>query len=181
LRASGTTSTNYNWNILNDNSFKLQSKNLANAYTTRFEISGDGQTTMTRLLTAGSVDMLTFQNDATNSLRLIQTYIGTNDVKWILTQKSNNVDYPIFNFRNGNICIGTTANPAYRIDLVGDINITGNYRVNSVIYKPANAVLADTATKLATGRNIAGALFDGTIDIAIDYNALNNKPLTVVP
>ncbi len=42
MRATGTTSTNYNWNILNDDSFKLQSKNLANAYTTMFEISGSG-------------------------------------------------------------------------------------------------------------------------------------------
>jgi hypothetical protein len=53
--------------------------------------------------------LLTLHNNATNSLRFIQTYIGANDVKWILTQKSNNVDYPIFNFRNGNVCIGTTA------------------------------------------------------------------------
>jgi hypothetical protein len=97
-----------------------------------------------------------------------------------LTQKSNNVDYPIINFLNGNICIGTTANPTYRIDLVGDINITGYYRVNSTIYKPANTVLADTETKLATGRNISGTLFDGTIDINIDYNVLNNRPITVV-
>jgi hypothetical protein len=37
-----TASTNFNWNILNDNSFKLQSRNLATAYATRFEMSGAG-------------------------------------------------------------------------------------------------------------------------------------------
>ncbi len=42
LRATGTTSTNYNWNIMNDNAFKLQSKNLATAYATMFEMSGTG-------------------------------------------------------------------------------------------------------------------------------------------
>jgi hypothetical protein len=123
--------------------------------------------------------MLTLQNNATNSLRFAQVYIGANDQKWLLIQKTNNVDNTIFNFRNGNIAVGTFSNPAYRIDLVGDINITGNYRVNGTIYRP-NAVLADTATKLATIRTIAGADFDGTANINIDYFALNNKPLTVV-
>jgi hypothetical protein len=125
--------------------------------------------------------MFTLQNNATNTLRFNQTFIGANDMKWIITQKSNNIDYPIFNFRNGNIVVGTTSNPGYRIDLIGDINITGSYRVNSTIYKPANTVLADTSTSLATSRNIAGTPFNGTNDIDIDYNVLNNRPFILFP
>jgi hypothetical protein len=128
--------------------------------------------------------MFALLNNANNSLRFAQVYIGANDMKWLLIQRTNNVDNTIFNFRNGNIAVGTFSNPAYRIDLVGDINITGNYRVNSTIYKPANAVLADTAsvaTKLATARTIAGTSFDGTANINIDYFALNNKPIILQP
>ncbi len=43
------------------------------------------------------------------------------------------------------------------------------------------AVLADATTKIVSARNISGVLFDGSADIAIDYTALNNKPITVVP
>lgn len=42
LRATGTASALYNWNILNDDAFKIQSKNLATSYATRFDISGVG-------------------------------------------------------------------------------------------------------------------------------------------
>ncbi len=41
-------------------------------------------------------------------------------------------------------------------------------------------VLADTATALGTSRNITGTPFNGTADINIDYNTLNNRPITVV-
>jgi hypothetical protein len=94
--------------------------------------------------------MFILQNNSTNSLRFIQTFRLLNDNLWTMTQKSNNVDYPIFTFRNGNICVGTTANPAYKLDVVGDVNITGDFRKNGGLYKPAEAVLANTATALAT-------------------------------
>jgi hypothetical protein len=45
---------------------------------------------------------------------------GYTDMKWVMIQKSYNVDYPLLNFRNGNITVGTNSNPAYRIDLIGD-------------------------------------------------------------
>jgi len=143
------------------------------------------QATITKLLTAGlDADMFILANNATNSLRFNQVYQALNDQKWILKQKSNNIDYNLFNFRNGKIAVGTQANPAYMLDVVGDVNITGDFLKNANVYKPANAVLADsatTATKLATGRNIAGVLFDGTGDIAIDYFSLNSKPIILQP
>jgi hypothetical protein len=125
--------------------------------------------------------MLTLQNNATNSLRFIQTFQLVNGNKWTMTQKSNNVDYPLFTFRNGNICVGTTANPTHKLDVVGDINITGDFRKNASLYKPAEAFLANTTTALATSRNIGGTAFNGTADINIDYFALNNKPITLIP
>ena len=140
--------------------------------------------TITRELTSllsGGVDMFELRNNATNNLRFNQTWIGANDMRWQLIQKSNNVDYPLINFRNGKISVGTFSNPAYQLELVGDINITGAYRVNGTVLKPANAVLADTATILATSRNIAGVAFNGSSDIAIDYFALNNKPIILQP
>jgi hypothetical protein len=179
-----TTSTGLTWTTDTLNATNLTTTNTI----TTPNLAVSTQATITQLLTSGNgtlgTDMFSLVNNATNSLRFAQVWIGANDQKWLLIQKTNNVDNTIFNFRNGNIAVGTFSNPAYRIDLVGDINITGNYRVNSTIYKPANAVLADsatTATKLATGRNIAGVLFDGTGDIAIDYFSLNSKPIILQP
>jgi hypothetical protein len=144
-----TSSTNFNWNILNDNAFKLQSRNLATAYSTMFEISGAGDVgigsdpivgtklnvggvlnttgninssgiitgsslqggggTITQQITEGTVDMLTLRNDVNNTLRFTQTFIGANDMRFTIIQKTNNVDNPILNFRNGNIAIGTNS------------------------------------------------------------------------
>jgi hypothetical protein len=151
--------------------------------TANLEVSTQG--TFTRLLTAGlDADMFILQNNATNSLRFNQVFQALNDQKWILKQKSNNIDYNLFNFRNGKICVGTSANPAYMLDVVGDVNVTGDFKVNGNQFKPATAVLADTATvatKLATARTIAGTSFDGTTNINIDYFALNNKPIILQP
>jgi hypothetical protein len=81
---------------------------------------------------------------------------------------------------NGKLGIGV--NPAtYPLTVSGDINLTGDYRKNGTIFKPDNAVLADNATKLATIRTIAGANFDGTANINIDYFNLNNRPIILQP
>jgi hypothetical protein len=56
--------------------------------------------------------------------------------------------------------------------LIGRIINTSNY-VSS--YKPATAVRADTADKFTTSHQIANVPFDGSADISISYNALDNK------
>ena len=106
---------------------------------------------ITQLLTTGSIDMFILQNNATNSLRFKQNFIGTNDFTYNVIQKNNNVDYPAFTFKNGQVAVGTTNVPTYALDVAGDINITGEIRKLSALYKPAGAVLADTASDLATG------------------------------
>jgi len=172
-----TTSTGLTWT---SGTTTLNATNLTTA-----NLAVSTQATITKLLTAGlDADMFILANNATNSLRFNQVYQALNDQKWILKQKSNNIDYNIFNFRGGKIAVGTQANPAYMLDVVGDINITGDFLKNANVYKPANAVLADsatTATKLATGRNIAGVLFDGTGDVVVDYFATTNKPIILQP
>jgi hypothetical protein len=173
-----TTSTGLTWATNT-----LTATNLTTTTTlTTANLAVSTQATITRLLTAGlDADMFILANNATNSLRFNQVFQALNDQKWILKQKSNNIDYNLFNFRNGKIAVGTQANPAYMLDVVGDINITGDFLKNANVYKPANAVLADSATKLATARTIAGTSFDGTANINIDYFALNNKPIILQP
>jgi hypothetical protein len=179
-----TTSTGLTWTTNTLNATNLTTTNTL----TTPNLAVSTQATITQLLTTTGgtlgTDMFSLVNNSANSLRFSQVYIGANDQKWLLIQKTNNGDNTIFNFRNGNIAVGTFSNPAYRIDLVGDINITGEFRKNTNIYKPANAVLADTATvatSLATSRNIAGTPFNGTADINIDYNALTNRPIILQP
>jgi hypothetical protein len=173
-----TTSTGLTWATNT-----LTATNLTTTTTlTTANLAVSTQATITRLLTAGlDADMFILANNANNNLRFNQVFQALNDQKWILKQKSNNVDYNLFNFRGGKIAVGTQANPAYMLDVVGDINITGDFRKNANIYKPANAVLADTATALATARTIAGTSFNGTANINIDYFALDNKPIILQP
>jgi hypothetical protein len=56
--------------------------------------------------------------------------------------------------------------------LIGRVVHTSNY-VSS--YKPATAVRADTADKFTNSRRIANVPFDGSADISISYNSLDNK------
>ena len=178
-----TTSTGLTWVGGTTNTLNATNLTTTNLLTTP-NLAVSTYATITRELTgvfSGGVDMFELRNNATNNLRFNQTWIGANDMRWQLIQKSNNVDYPVINFRNGKISVGTFSNPAYQLELVGDINITGAYRVNGNILKPSNAVLADTATALATSRNIAGVAFNGTADVVVDYFATNNKPIILQP
>lgn len=60
--------------------------------------------------TAGTNDILTMRYDTTNGIRFRQTLVATNDVRYDLIQKTNNVDYtaPVISFYKGNVGIGTT-------------------------------------------------------------------------
>ena len=107
------------------------------------------------------------------------------------------------NFRDILVASNLTTN-VFNVANNGDINIIGNYKKNNrdviddtsnyvratsniligrVIhtsnyvstYKPATAVRADTATTLFTSRKIANVPFDGSADINISYNSLDNK------
>jgi hypothetical protein len=94
LRATGTASANYNWNILNDNSFKLQSKNLANSYASRFEISGDGNV---GIGTSSSIPLHIY-NATSSLLRLETSSTGKPSIQFAVgTLTDINTDYRIIN------------------------------------------------------------------------------------
>ena len=76
----------------------------------------------------------------------------------------------------GNIGIGTIpVSGTNKLQVQGNLNVSGGYFVAGVAFKPATAVLADTATALATSRNIAGVGFTGAAAIDIPYFNLTNK------
>ena len=76
----------------------------------------------------------------------------------------------------GNIGIGTIpVSGTNKLQVQGNLNVSGGYFVAGVAFKPATAVLADTATALATSRNIAGVGFTGASAIDIPYFNLTNK------
>ena len=54
---------------------------------------------------------------------------------------------------NGKVSIGNPIHATHKVDVNGDINVSIGFlfKVNGSAYKPAGAVLADTATDLATG------------------------------
>ena len=76
----------------------------------------------------------------------------------------------------GNIGIGTIpVSGTNKLQVQGNLNVSGGYFVAGTAFKPATAVLADTATALATSRNIAGVGFTGAGNIDIPYFNLTNK------
>ena len=71
-------------------------------------------------------------NNINNELRVQQTLVAANDVKFSIFQRDNNIEYatPNITFYKGLIGIGTTTPATYPLTVGGDINITGNYRIN---------------------------------------------------
>jgi hypothetical protein len=84
----------------------------------------------------------------------------------------------------GSSILSPIINASYAsVNLVGVFNtaqFVNNTTTNKIdilsTWKPTTAVLADTATALATARTIAGVGFDGTVSIAIPYENLTNQP-----
>ena len=103
-------------------------------------------------------------NDATNRL-----------LRFNNSSDASGTDLMVINNSNGNISIGNTVTTTYKLNITGDVNVSGGYFVGGSAFKPATAVLADTATALATSRNIAGVGFNGTANIDIPYFNLTNK------
>ena len=108
--------------------------------------------------------------------------INGNDTTNRLLRFNNNsdatgTDIMVINNNNGNVGIGTQADTtgSHKLSITGNVNVSGGYFVAGTAFKPANAGLADTATALATSRNINGVAFNGTAAIDIPYFNLTNK------
>ena len=107
VRATDIASANYNWNILNDNSFKLQSKNLATAYTTTFEIAGNGN------IGINTGPHATYKLDVNGTLNATSLYVGgtafTGSSQWVGTTNIYNI--------TGNVGVGTSTTPINLLEL----------------------------------------------------------------
>jgi len=88
---------------------------------------------------------------------------------------ASGTDLMVINNSNGNVSIGNTTTGTHKLNVTGSVNVSGGYLVGGNAFKPATAVLADTATVLAANRNIAGVPFNGSGAIDIPYPNLTNK------
>jgi hypothetical protein len=88
---------------------------------------------------------------------------------------ASGTDLMVINNSNGNVSIGNTTTATHKLNVTGSVNVSGGFLVGGVALKPATAGLADTATALATTRNIAGVGFNGSGAIDIPYFNLTNK------
>jgi hypothetical protein len=106
---------------------------------------------------------------------------GSDTTNRLLRFNSNSdatgTDLMVINNNNGNVGIGTQVDTtgSHKLSITGNVNVSGGYFVGGNAFKPATAVLADTATALATSRNIAGVGFNGSAAIDIPYFNLTNK------
>jgi len=70
---------------------------------------------------------------------------------------------------SGNVGIGKP-NPSYKLDVVGDINITGNYRINGNPAGLGDAVLSATQTWTGINTYQGNSIFNSSITINVNPN-----------
>ena len=87
------------------------------------------------VVVGNSSTLMRICNNINNELRVQQTLVAANDVKFSIFQKDNSVEYatPTITFYKGKLGIGTTTPATYPLTVGGDINITGNYRINGAL------------------------------------------------
>ena len=78
---------------------------------------------------------------------------------------------------NGNVGIGLT-NPAYKLDVVGDINITGSYRVNGVVIGAGSGTVTSVSATVPTGFAISGSPITSSGTLAITFATGYSLPTT---
>jgi len=69
---------------------------------------------------------------------------------------------------SGNVGIGLT-NPSYKLDVSGDVNITGVYRVNGVAIGGGSGTVTSVAASVPTGFSISGSPITSSGTLAITF------------
>jgi hypothetical protein len=77
----------------------------------------------------------------------------------------------------GNVGIGLT-NPAYKLDVSGDVNITGTYRVNGVAIGGGSGTVTSVAASVPTGFSISGSPITTSGTLAITFASGYSLPTT---
>jgi hypothetical protein len=100
---------------------------------------------ITRLHTyvTGSANYLTIQGDVAQQQGIV---FSDTTSRWIMYKPASTTDFRFYDgasdritFQNGgNVGIGTT-NPLYKLDVVGDINLTGTIKVNGTVFSPGGS------------------------------------------
>ena len=102
---------------------------------------------------ATTADLLNMRFDGNWGLKLQQNYSGAGNIQYTFIHKYNTVNYNSLTFKAGNVGIITT-NPGYPLDVTGDINITGNFRINGTIFtgsSPSQWITSSTNIYYNTG------------------------------
>jgi hypothetical protein len=76
---------------------------------------------------------------------------------------------------SGNVGIGLT-NPSYKLDVSGDVNITGTYRVNGVAIGGGSGTVTSVAASVPTGFSISGSPITTSGTLAITFSAGYSLP-----
>jgi hypothetical protein len=74
------------------------------------------------VVTPGTSDILTLQNNTNNGIKIEQQYISSTEINYNLIQINNSISKTILSFYNGNVGIGTNT------DIVDKLKVNGNIK-----------------------------------------------------
>ncbi len=98
----------------------------------------------------GLHNVLSFGSDGSTAHIYTDSEVSTPGDIVIGTYPSGHMDQLYLKQSNAFVGIGTVA-PAYKLDVAGDVNVTGNFRVNGTVFGSGIVAVANGGTGTATG------------------------------